>query len=177
MILGTLFAIAALASVAGAIMAVAAKNPIRGAMALLLSILGVAGLLIGLHAQFLAMVELIVYAGAVVVLFVFVIMLVGPEPSSPLDWRGIIARGVAGLAAGVGAISIAIALSRMSGGPRRMPVAHKDLGTVEAIARELFTRDLVSFEIMTVLFVVAVVGAIALVRRRREPPSAKEDVP
>ena len=55
------------------------SNPIRGAMGLLLLILSVAGLFLALHAQFLAAIQLIVYAGAIVVLFLFVIMLLGPE--------------------------------------------------------------------------------------------------
>jgi NADH-quinone oxidoreductase subunit J len=181
MIVRALFAIAALASVAGALMTVAAKNPIRGAMALLLSILGVAGLLVGLSAQFLAAVEMIVYAGAVVVLFVFVVMLIGPQPSAPTDWRAIVSRSIAGLAAGSAAVALAVALSRTPGGALKLPAVHQELGTVEMFARELFTRGLVPFEIMTVLFVVAVVGSIALVRTRREPPraagSAKEDRP
>jgi NADH-quinone oxidoreductase subunit J len=182
MIVRTLFAIAALAAIAGALMTVSAKNPIRGAMALLLSILGVVGLLLGLHAQFLATVELIVYAGAVVVLFVFVIMLIGPEPPSPTDWRGIVTRSIAGLAAGGGAVAVAVALARTPGSVRRLPAAHYELGTVEPFARELFTRDLVPFEMMTVLFIVAVVGAMALVRKKRKPPPgaaepAKEDLP
>jgi NADH-quinone oxidoreductase subunit J len=182
MIVRALFAIAALASIVGAVMTVSAKNPIRGAMALLLSILGVAGLLLGLHAQFLAAVELIVYAGAVVVLFVFVVMLIGPEPSSPLDWRSIVSRSIAGLAAGSGAIALAVVLAKSPSSVRRLPAAHQELGTVEVFARELFTRELVPFEIMTVLFIVAVVGSIALVRKNRKPTAgaadpAKEDLP
>jgi NADH-quinone oxidoreductase subunit J len=129
MIVRALFAIAALAAIVGAVMTVSARNPIRGAMALLLSILGVAGLLLGLHAQFLAAVELIVYAGAVVVLFVFVVMLIGPEPSSPLDWRSIVSRSIAGLAVGSGAIALAVVLAKSPGSLRRLPAAHQELGT------------------------------------------------
>jgi NADH-quinone oxidoreductase subunit J len=169
MMVRALFAIAALAAIVGAVATVSAKNPIRGAMALLLSILGVAGLLVGLHAQFLAAVELIVYAGAVVVLFVFVVMLIGPEPSSPLDWRAIVSRSIAGLAVGSGAVALAVVLAKSPNSQRRLPAAHQELGTVEVVARELFTRELVPFEIMTVLFIVAVVGSIALVRKGRQP--------
>jgi NADH-quinone oxidoreductase subunit J len=182
MIMRLFFALAAIAAMSGAIMTVAAKNPIRGAMALLLSIVGVVGMLVGLSAQFLAVVELIVYAGAVVVLFVFVIMLIGPEPPVPVDWRGIVARAVAGLAAGAGAVSVAIAVAKMPGTMPRVPAAHRELGTIEMFARELFTRGLLPFEIMTVLFVVAVVGAMALARKDTKPPSgpaasAKEQTP
>jgi NADH-quinone oxidoreductase subunit J len=169
MILRAFFALAALAALGGALLTVVAKNPIRGAMALLLSIFGVAGLLLGLHAQFLAAVELIVYAGAVVVLFVFVVMLIGPQPSSRADRRTIVSRSIAGLAAGSAALAITAVLSRTYPILSKFPSARADLGAVEPFGRELFTRGLVPFEIMTVLFIVAVVGAVALVRNKPKP--------
>ena len=73
------FALCSIAALVGAMCTVLAKNPIRGAMGLLLTIVGIAGLFLKLNAQFLAAIQLIVYAGAVVVLFVFVIMLLGPD--------------------------------------------------------------------------------------------------
>src|SRR5215472_1448309 len=85
------FFCAALA-VGGAAAVVLSKNPIRGAMGLLLLILSVAGLFLALHAQFLAAIQLIVYAGAIVVLFLFVIMLLGPSATPPRDHRDVVAR-------------------------------------------------------------------------------------
>ena len=82
----------AVLALAGALGVVIAKNPIRGAMGLLLLILSVAGLFLALHAQFLAAIQLIVYAGAIVVLFLFVIMLLGPNAATPSDQRGMIVR-------------------------------------------------------------------------------------
>jgi NADH-quinone oxidoreductase subunit J len=76
------FALCSIAALVGALSTVLAKNPIRGAMGLLLTIVGIAGLFLKLNAQFLAAIQLIVYAGAVVVLFVFVIMLLGPDAGS-----------------------------------------------------------------------------------------------
>src|SRR6478609_815448 len=73
------FALCSVAALVGAICTVLARNPIRGAMGLLLTIVGIAGLFLKLNAQFLAAIQLIVYAGAVVVLFVFVVMLLGPD--------------------------------------------------------------------------------------------------
>ncbi|HEY3496345.1 MAG TPA: NADH-quinone oxidoreductase subunit J, partial [Polyangiaceae bacterium] len=66
-------------SLAGAIVTVAARSPIRSAVGLLVTIVGIAGLFLKLSAEFMAAIQLIVYAGAVVVLFVFVIMLLGPD--------------------------------------------------------------------------------------------------
>src|ERR1700742_2569493 len=100
------FYVCAALALGGAVGVVASKNPIRGAMGLLLLILSVAGLFLALHAQFLAAIQLIVYAGAIVILFLFVIMLLGPSASTPSDRRGIAARvfggglfGLVGLAA------------------------------------------------------------------------------
>src|SRR6516164_1076224 len=94
--------------VIGGVATVSAKNPIRGAMGLLLLILSIAALFLALDAQFLAAIQLIVYAGAIVVLFLFVIMLLGPMASAPQDRRGLPARAFgAGLfaLAGLGAIA------------------------------------------------------------------------
>jgi NADH-quinone oxidoreductase subunit J len=162
------FALAALAAVAGALLTVLARNPIRSAMALLLSILGVAGLFLALHAEFLATVELIVYAGAVVVLFVFVIMLIGPTPSLPRGSHAIVSRSVAGVAVFAGALSAAAVLIRSTNGRHQFQPAHSELGTVDAFGRELFTRGIVPFEIVTALLIVAVVGAIAVARVKRK---------
>src|SRR5579863_3033034 len=82
----------AVVAVSGALSVVFARNPIRGAMGLLLLILSVAGLFLSLRAQFLAVIQLIVYAGAIVVLFLFVIMLLGPSAQPPRDHRDRISR-------------------------------------------------------------------------------------
>src|SRR5271155_1034745 len=86
------FYVCALLALGGAVSVVVSKSPIRGAMGLLLLILSIAGLFLSLHAQFLAAIQLIVYAGAIVILFLFVIMLLGPSASTPNDRRGIFAR-------------------------------------------------------------------------------------
>src|SRR5580700_10585296 len=90
------FHICALLALIGALTTVISPNPIRGAMGLLLMILSLAGLFLGAHAQFLAAVQLIVYAGAIVVLFLFVIMLLGPDATPPHDRRGRFSRTFAG---------------------------------------------------------------------------------
>ena len=86
------FAIAALFVFVGGIVTVAARNPIRGAMGLLTSIVGIAGLYLMLSAEFLAAIQILVYAGAVVILFLFVIMLLGPASLSGRDTRTAIPR-------------------------------------------------------------------------------------
>ena len=92
------FGVCAVVALVGALSTVLAKNPIRSAMGLLLTISGIAGLYLALHAQLLAALQLIVYAGAVVILFVFVIMLLGPDATGTDDPKASFVRyGGAGL--------------------------------------------------------------------------------
>jgi NADH-quinone oxidoreductase subunit J len=163
------YALAAMALI-GALGVVVAKNPIRSAMGLLLLILSVAGLFLALHAQFLAAIQLIVYAGAIVVLFLFVIMLLGPSASTPSDRRGVAARvfggglfALAGLA-GLGGVARVFVL-----GHRTMPMPTPDagFGGIDAFGSVLFTDALVPFELSSALLMVAVVGAVAVARGRQ----------
>ncbi|HKQ68974.1 MAG TPA: NADH-quinone oxidoreductase subunit J [Polyangiaceae bacterium] len=168
------FWLSALATVVGALLTVLAKNPIRSAMSLLLAIGGITGLFLGLDAQFLATIELIVYAGAVVILFVFVIMLIGPDATSPADSKGAFSRTFAGVVFGVFSLVVGGLLLRSSGGLHAFPPFRPDYGTIDAVGRELYTRGLVPFELTTALFVVAVVGAIAIARGRHKGEVAGE---
>src|SRR3954454_8210215 len=105
------FWLCAALAVGGALATVLAKNPIRGAMGLLVMILSIAGIYLALHAQFIAAIQLIVYAGAIVVLFIFVIMLLGPDATPPSDSRGQVTRTAGAVvfgAAGLSAMSLVI---------------------------------------------------------------------
>jgi NADH-quinone oxidoreductase subunit J len=160
----------ALLALGGAIATVASKNPIRGAMGLLLLILSVAGLFLALHAQFLAAIQLIVYAGAIVVLFLFVIMLLGPSAATPSDRRGLATRifggGLFGLAALGGLTLVAMAM-RTDAHALPMPTPDASFGGIDAFGSILFADALVPFEISSALLMVAVVGAIAVAKGRQ----------
>jgi NADH-quinone oxidoreductase subunit J len=161
------FYLCAVLALAGAFGVVLAKNPIRGAMGLLLMILSIAGLFLGLHAQFLAAVQLIVYAGAIVVLFLFVIMLLGPSASTPSDARGriprIIGAGLFGLA-GLGMTALLVRSTQ--GNTGLLPSAQTEFGSIDAFGRVLFSQGLVPFELSSALLMVAIVGAVAVARGR-----------
>ena len=171
-VLGTaFFYVCAISTLAGALATVTAKNPIRGAMGLLYMILNIAGLFLALHAQFLAAVQLIVYAGAIVVLFLFVIMLLGPSAATPSDHRGRIPRVIgAGLFAAIGlgamAMLIASAPKTPAAGAALLQTPPGDYGTIDAIGRILFSQGLVPFELSSALLMVAIVGAVAVARGR-----------
>jgi NADH-quinone oxidoreductase subunit J len=166
------FWICALLAVAGATSTVLAKNPIRGAMGLLLMILAIAGVYLALHAQFLAAIQLIVYAGAIVVLFLFVIMLLGPDATPPHDQRGQIPRIIGGglfAAAGIGAIYLLVvnAPERPKG---MLGSAPADFGSVEKFGQILFSDALLPFELSSALLMVAIVGAVAVARGHGKLP-------
>jgi NADH-quinone oxidoreductase subunit J len=154
-------------AVIGAIATVVAKNPIRGAMGLLMMIVSIAGIYLALHAQFLAAIQLIVYAGAIVVLFIFVIMLLGPDATPPHDKRGEVSRTASALvfgAAGIAAMSLIVRTAPPIAKGRLLVTPPSDFGNVEAFGRLLFTDALVPFELSSALLMVAIIGAVAVAR-------------
>ncbi|MFT3769986.1 MAG: NADH-quinone oxidoreductase subunit J [Minicystis sp.] len=165
------FGVCTLFALLGGVATVAARNPIRGAMGLLSTIIGVAGMYLLLSAEFLAAIQIMVYAGAVVVLFLFVIMLLGPGATAGRDTRGWSARY---LAAGLFVLGAAVSLYLLRGvsaGPTAMPKSSPVLGTIEGLGRELFTTGIVPFEVASALLLVAVVGAVAVARGRQVDPT------
>jgi len=172
------FVVASAVALFGAFMTIASRSPIRSAVGLLITIVGIAALFLMLNAQFLAAIQLIVYAGAVVVLFVFVIMLLGPDAG---DGEGTVVR--ARLARyGAGAFFLLLSagaahlVSRAGLIPTRFKIAADGHGSVEGIGTFLFGSAVIPFELATALLLVAVVGAIAVARGkphvRRQSKSA-----
>src|SRR5262249_5025188 len=90
-----LFLFCGLAAVLSAVGTISVKSPIRAAMSLLVHIVALSGLFLTLHAHLLAALQLLVYAGAVVVLFVFVIMMIGPAAPDPTTTRGLVVKAMA----------------------------------------------------------------------------------
>ncbi|MEI9954710.1 MAG: NADH-quinone oxidoreductase subunit J [Pseudomonadota bacterium] len=172
------FAVASIVALFGAFMTIASRSPIRSAVGLLITIVGIAALFLMLNAQFLAAIQLIVYAGAVVVLFVFVIMLLGPDAG---DGEGTVARArLARYGAGAFFLLLSLGAAHLvsSSGltPTRFKFAPVGHGSVEAIGTLLYGSMVIPFELATALLIVAVVGAIAVARGkphvRRESKSA-----
>ena len=156
-----LFVIFGAIATGGAIMVVTRKHPMASALYLILTLFAVAALFVLRQAHFLAAIQVIVYAGAVVVLFVFVIMLINvPEDKLPVERvTGIRFLGV--LVAGLLILESALVAHRfgMAGSPAA------DSGSVQAVGRALFTDYLLAFEVTSVLLLAAVIGAIALAKR------------
>jgi NADH-quinone oxidoreductase subunit J len=153
-------------AIVGALFVVSQKNPIRSAMGLLLLIVATAGLFLSLRAQFLAAIELIVYAGAIVVLFLFVIMLLGPSAETPRDRRGRIMRGLGAVVFGVFMIGILVPIAS-SAHKHGRAIPEADFGSIDSFGWSLFHEGLVPFELSSALLLVAVLGAVAVARGRQ----------
>lgn len=167
------FWVMATVAVLAAFGAIASRTPIRAALSLLAHILALATIYISLYAHLLGAMQLIVYAGAVVVLFVFVIMLIGPttEPMKPLA-TGLIAPVLSICVMGGVALSIAAAvgtlqpaLPTIEGCENGIPECGQ-YGGVRGIANVLYKSAAVPFELVSVLLLVAILGAIAVARGR-----------
>jgi NADH-quinone oxidoreductase subunit J len=153
-------AVLAVGSAAGMLLR---KNPIHGALFLVINLATVAALFLTMRAEFLAAVQIIIYAGAIAVLFVFAIMVLipGKEETGPDPLRR--QRWLAVPVAGVFLILVALVLgSAVLAGAPKPPVPG---GTV-AVGRLLFTDYLLPFEVTSVLLLAAIVGVMALTKRR-----------
>ena len=160
-----LFAVAALVGSAGVVLA---RRPVHAALFLVLTLFCMAVFFVMQSADFVAAVQVIVYAGAVVVLFLFVIMLLGVESEDILEEPLPAQRPLAvvvGLAMISGLLLVAGALQPTGAATQRGQVTGGDLSNVEKVARSLFTNFLWPFEVTSILLVLAVVGSIVLARR------------
>jgi len=138
------------------------RSPVTSAMFLVVMMACLAGLFVTLHAFFIAAVQILVYAGAVMVLFLFVIMLLDLKEE---DRRKFNAFGIgAGLIAvvGIAAILIFKVILPSGVGANKQPMIE---GSTVALGRELFTNYLLPFEIVSVLLLVAMVGVILLSKK------------
>jgi len=161
-----LFLIFAVICVAGAVNLLAQKHPIESALSLVVVMGALAGLYMLLGAEFLAAIQVIVYAGAVMVLFVFVIMLLNAgEEEHTRGSKVALLFGVPGMV--VGSVLGAWVLIRSN--PSAKDVAIGSLyGPAREIGKLLFTTYLLPFEITSVLILIAIMGAVVLARRESQ---------
>lgn len=151
----------------GALGVVLVRNPVHAALLLVQTLFGVAILFVNQGAHFLAVVQVIVYAGAVVVLFLFVIMLLGVDRNEDVmdePLRG--QRPLALLVGGLGIVElVALFVLRSDSFQTGQPGTPGTDSNVKELSKAVFTRYLYPFEITSVLLVIAVVGAVLLARR------------
>ena len=178
------FVLAAAVILGGAVFVIASRNPVHSALGLIASFFGIAVLFVDLDAHFLAAVQVIVYAGAIVVLFLFVIMLLGVDQSDDLSTDPIGGQRPAAAAAGIGILGVVLVtlfltddeLDRIAIGTRSFVAPLSGEGdNIEKLGRVLFTDYLFAFEITSVLLVIAVVGAVVLARTPKRHAGEVDD--
>jgi NADH-quinone oxidoreductase subunit J len=161
------FVLASAMVLAGALGVIALRNPVHAALSLVLTLFGVAVHFVALEAHFLAAVQVIVYAGAIVVLFLFVIMLLGVDKAEDLSIEPfpiqrplaiVIGAGVAGL------VIAAIVRARDALG-EDVPLDASGDDNIRLLARNLFSDHVFAFEFTSVLLIVAVAGTVLLTRK------------
>ncbi len=160
------YALAAVTLISG-VFVVFLRRPIHNVLFMILTMIGLACLFILLHAEFLAMVQIIVYAGAIMVLFLFVIMLLNlDEFVMPPEHRRV--RYGIGIVLAMMLVVFLIPTSRSIISSPTAQVVATDSATLtntEIIARELFTTYLLPFEIASILLLAAIVGTVIIGKR------------
>ncbi len=169
------FVISAAMVLFGAVGVVVRQHPVHAALSLVMTLFGVAVLFVAQEAQFLAAVQVIVYAGAIVVLFLFVIMLLGVDSSEDLRIEPFKVQRPVAAVVGAGLVTmigLAIIVSRKATLPvvtQSQAVQDAALdphdGNIRALARDVFSDHVLAFELTSVLLVIAVVATVLLARK------------
>lgn len=160
-----------------ALLVVALRNPVQSVIALLVLFVHVAGLFITLRAEFLAAVQLIVYAGAILVLYLFVLMILNLQREDTyqrqLKWG--LGIGLLALAEVVSLISqAALPEAPTSSQTNTSDIVEAVAGNTEAVGKALYTTYLFPFEVASLILLVAMVGAILMAKKGMMGPTDKE---
>lgn len=153
--------------VGSAIMVITRKSPVMSVLYLILNFFALAGIYLTLHAQFIAVIQIIVYAGAIMVLFLFVIMLLNLGDERTLIDK-VSVRKIAVIGLGAAILMELVYIIGFSGTifPTKSTERAIEIGTVEGIGKELFSTFLFPFEITSVILIAAIVGAVILAKRK-----------
>jgi NADH-quinone oxidoreductase subunit J len=173
------FILAAAMVLVGAVGVVVRRNPVHAALSMVLTLFGIAVLFVALNAHFLAAVQVIVYAGAIVVLFLFVIMLLGVDEAEDLAVEPIAGQRPLAIIVSGGVVALIVSaivasrtiLGQHGSGLATTTVDNPD-ANVQAVARSLFANHVFAFEVTSVLLLIAVVGTVVMARRLRADDGA-----
>jgi NADH-quinone oxidoreductase subunit J len=158
----------------GALGVVLRSNPVHAALSLVLTLFGIAVMFVSQHAEFLAAVQVVVYAGAIVVLFLFVIMLLGVDRAENLETEPLGIQRPLAIVLGCGFVALLVttilqgrdSLNMRGDGINVASDGDHD-ANIRQIARSIFSNYVVAFEVTSVLLIVAVVGTVVLARKRK----------
>ena len=175
------FVVGAALILIGALGVITARNPVHAALMLVMTLFGVALLFIEQQAEFLAVVQVIVYAGAIVVLFLFVIMFLGVDRQENIDAEPLRGQRPIALVLVVLAAASIIVLGAnahwATGAHHVAGIRGTPATNVARLGRSVFTTYLLAFEMTAGLLVIAVVGAVVLARRHHDDEEEAEDEP
>jgi NADH-quinone oxidoreductase subunit J len=165
------FATSALLILIGALGVISVRNPVHAALCLIMTLFGVAVAFVAQSADFLAAVQIIVYAGAIVVLFLFVIMFLGVDRREHINFEPLVGqRAFAGVGVAITVAGLITLMARSHWVTGAVSVSSKlsnGSGNVKELGTAVFTTYLFAFEATSALLVIAVVGAVLLARRER----------
>ena len=152
--------------VAGAVATVTLSNPVSCALALIACMTGLAGLFAQLSAGYVAVLQLLIYAGAIMVLFLFVVMLLNLSPEELSEGRSGVQAALKALVAVAFLVDVWVFLDAGLGrsGFASLP---GPFGTMAQVGESIFTRHLAAFELTSLLLTVAVVGVVLITRRQK----------
>ena len=161
----TMFVVTSIFAIAGGLITIWSKRPLRAAIGLLIHIISLSGMFLTLNGHLMAVLQLLVYAGAVVVLFVFVIMLIGPAAEvGPIEGR--LASRTLSIAMVVAVVlGLATSVAYFDAPWVAVP---EGFGTVQGLGMAIYQQAAVPFEIISITLLVAIIGAIAVARSRTE---------
>jgi NADH-quinone oxidoreductase subunit J len=169
------FVVFSFLAIFGGFLTVSRRNPVYSALSLLVFFGAVSGVHMVLHAPFLAMMQLMVYAGAILVLFLFVVMLLalrdeelGGERPWPLQ-----------LLAGIGCATLfgLVAAAILRAPPAAPPEVAPQFGSAQEVGRSMFAEFVLPFEVVSVLILAATMGAVVLAKRHLDHPEPPEAPP
>jgi NADH-quinone oxidoreductase subunit J len=167
-----LFWVFAAVAVLGALLVIGQKNPVYSVLAIIVSFFGLSGLYVLLEAPFVAVVQIIIYAGAIMVLFLFTVMLLNVPREDASEWdrthpfyRPWPMR-IGSLLAAVMVLQLVWALSRTPGMTDGVAQQRPAISSVSELGRVLFTDYMFAFEVTSILILIAMVGAVVLARKR-----------
>jgi len=165
------YAFAAVA-VIGSLLVVLQKNPVYSVLSIIAAFFGLAGLYVQLDAPFVAVVQIIIYAGAIMVLFLFVVMLLNVPREDAAEWdrshplyRPMAVR-IGGVLAVLLALQLVWALSRTAGLAGVVGEETTAVSSVAELGKVLFTDYMFAFEVTSILIIASMVGAVVLARKR-----------
>ena len=156
-----LFWLFALMAVGGGLLTITRRNAVSAVMWLVATFLALAATYVLLFAHFIAVIQVLVYAGAIMVLFVFVIMILNKEEEEPWAARGLIGKGLAGLAL-IYLMGRLINVVYLAPPVERRLCISDDFGTTLSLGKTLFSTYLFPFEAVSIVLLIAVVGALVL---------------